>query len=107
MDFLSKVLFVVFCFVQLSLTQSPITFTNVPTSLQIGQSYTITWSGGQTDQASFNTNSLQWMTKLTMKAKACNNHSKAGQPKQLAERRNYRLYASSSAFSKSYLVTNL
>jgi hypothetical protein len=78
MDFRSKVLFVVFCLVELSLAQSSITFTNVPTSVQIGQSRKLTWSGGQAGQVSFNTKGLQGITKLTIRAKACNNHSMAG-----------------------------
>jgi hypothetical protein len=78
MDFRSKVLFLVFCLVELSLAQSSITFTNVPKSVQIGQSCKLTWTGGQDGQVSFNTKGLQGITKLTMGTKACNNHSMAG-----------------------------
>jgi len=58
MDLRLKVLLVVFCLVELSLAQSSIQFTSVPTSVVVGQTYTLTWSGGQSDQAGVDTTLL-------------------------------------------------
>jgi len=50
MDLPSILLFVFFSFVNLTVEQAPLEFTSWPSVCDVGQTYTITWSGGQSDQ---------------------------------------------------------
>lgn len=52
MDF-GSLLCALFSLIEMSLAQLSLSFTSVPMSVQVGQQYTITWTGGQSDQASF------------------------------------------------------